>query len=95
MKRILDIKDLKQGQEMFEDRRDGYVDFYKFLMIHPEDDDYVLLMNSCKRVDRFYKTKIYERFYTDCSDIDLIMIRRNHALKELEECDKKLAEMEE
>lgn len=93
MKPILDIKDLKQGQKMIEVCGDGRVNFYTFMMIHSENDKYVFLMNMCKTADRFYKDDIYKRFYTDYSDHDLIMIKRNHALKMLEECDKALAEL--
>lgn len=95
MKPILDIKDLKLGQPMIEVRGDGNVNFYTFLMIHPEHDKYVFLMNMAKRADRFYWDDIFKRFYTDYSDHDLIMIKRNHALKVLEECDKALAELGE
>ncbi len=95
MKPILDIKDLKPGQKMIEVRGDGNVNFYTFLMIHPVNDRYVFLMNMCKTADRFYKDDIYKRFYTDYSERDPIMIKRNHALKVLEECDKELAELGE
>lgn len=95
MKPILDIKDLKQGQKMIEIRGDGHVNFYTFLMIHPENDNYVFLMNLTKTADRFYKEDIYKRFYTDYSDRDLINIKRNHALKVLRECDRALVELAE
>ena len=95
MKPILDIKDLKPGQKMIEVRGDGNVNVYTFLMIHPTNDKYVFLMNMCKTADRFYKEDIYKSFYTDYSNHDLIMIKRNHALKMLEECDKALIELGE
>ena len=95
MKPILDIKDLKPGQKMIEVRGDGNVNFYTFLMIHPENDRYVFLMNMYKTADRFYNEDIYKRFFTDYLDHDLIMIKRNHALKILDECDKALAELGE
>lgn len=95
MKPILRLTDLQPGQEMIEVRGDGNVNFYTFLMIHPTNDRYVFLMNMCKTADRFYKDDICKRFYTDYSDHDLIMIKRNHALKMLKECDKELAELGE
>lgn len=91
MKPIVSLQDLKPGQKMIRKCGDGRVEFYTFLMIHPEHSRYVFLMNVIKRADRFYDEDIYKYFYTDYSDLDLINIKRDHALKQLEECDRALA----
>ena len=48
MKRIIDIKELKQGDQIV--RFDGEkTDYFEFLMIHPNNEHYVLLIESCSQ----------------------------------------------
>lgn len=94
MKNITDIKQLAQGQELIR-VLNGEVFFYEFLMIHPHNSAYIFCINFCKRAERFYKSEVYEQFFTNYTDRDLINIRRDHALKTLKECDMALKELGE
>lgn len=64
------------------------VNRYKFLCVHPRNDNYVILMNFCERPVRFYYQDLINRFFTDYSDEDVILYKigyRRNEIKELEE----------
>lgn len=42
----------------------GEVNHYKFLCVHPRNDNYVILMNFCERPVRFYYQDLINRFFT-------------------------------
>lgn len=92
MKAITDITKLVQGQELIR-VLNGEVHYYTFLMIHPHNPEYIFCMNFLKEAERFYKSEVYKRFFTDYTDRDLINVRRDHALKTLKECDMALKEL--
>lgn len=71
----------------------GKVNRYKFLCVHPRNDNYVILMNFCELPVRFYYQNLIDRFFTDYSDEDIILYKigyRRNEIKELEEKLKKL-----
>ena len=76
----------------------GEVNYYKFLCVHPRNDNYVILMNFCERPVRFYYQDLIDRFFTDYSDEDIILYKigyRRNEIKELEEKLKKLKNLQQ
>lgn len=59
---------------------------------HPRNKNYVILLNHCEEPERFYVKSIIDRFYTDCTTRDIIIHRRDYALKKLEEYEQALSE---
>lgn len=54
MKRITDIKELKRGDKIVRIDSDG-CGFYEFLMIHPHNDQYVLMIEEMSQnAPKFY-----------------------------------------
>lgn len=75
----------------------GEVNHYKFLCVHPRNNNYVILMNFCEMPVRFYYQDIIDRFFTDYSDEDIILYKiehRRNEIKKLEEILKKLKNLQ-
>lgn len=93
MKQILlyeDIKNLKIGEPLYELVR-GEVRYYRFLCFHPRNENYVILLNHCEEPVRVYKDSIYDRFFLECSQRDIITYRRDYFTKQAEECEMALS----
>ena len=93
MKPIRDIKDienLKTDEKMIEFCLNGNVNYYRFLCFHPRNKNYVILLNHCEEPERFYVKSIIDRCYTDYTTRDIIIYRRDFALKKLEKYEQAL-----
>ena len=86
MKQVTDFKDLKQGDKLVRLTR-GKVKFYEFLMVHPHNDEYVLLLNQCQTVDRLFIPDCIGEIYIDGGEQDKMEwyeYKRDYHLKEAE-----------
>ena len=81
MRRITDIKELKEGTKIVR-VYNGRIDYFSFLMVHPCNEKYVLLMDDLtKDATKFYIPNLLDKhgyFYIDYS-------RRELLEKEIEE----------
>ncbi len=84
------IKGLKVDERLIECFQ-GNVHYYKFLCIHPHNDQYVILLNSCEEPIRFYYQTIIDFFYRDYNQRDVINYRKDYALKKVKDLEQKLA----
>lgn len=90
MKPIRDIKDienLKTNKKLVELCLNGKVNYYRFLCIHPRNENYVILLNHCEEPEMFYVKSIIDRFYTDYTTRDIITYRRDYALRRVKSCE--------
>ncbi len=82
MKRIKNIKELPFGTEIVR-LNGGNVDYYEFLMVHPHNDSYVLLLESLSQeAKKFYIPRVdnSDEWQTDYTDIELLEYQRNYHL---------------
>lgn len=93
IKNIEDIENLREDEKLIE-CLNGEVNYYRFLCFHPRNDEYVILLNHCEQPVRFYIKSIIDRFYTDYTTRDIIIYRRDFALKKLEEYEQALSEFD-
>lgn len=96
MKRIRneeEVRGLKPNQSLVRLSR-GNVEYYYFLCVHPHNDKYVILMNSCEEPERFYHTQIIDYFATDYTDKDIISYRKEYYTRKLKELEQALSELE-
>lgn len=71
----------------------GEVNHYKFLCVHPRNNNYVILMNFCERPVRFYYQDLINRFFIDYSDEDIILYKIGYRRNEIEELEEKLKKL--
>lgn len=79
-----EVRNLKPEQRLIKLSK-GKVEYYYFLCVHPHNDNYVILMNSCEEPERFYYTKIIDYFATDYTDKDIISYRKEYYTRKLKE----------
>lgn len=76
MKPILnteDIRKLKTDERLIECSC-GKVNYYRFLCFHPRNTNYVILLNHCEEPERFFIQNLIDRFYTNYTSRDIILI---------------------
>lgn len=93
IRNIEDIENLREDEKLIE-CLNGEVNYYRFLCLHPRNDEYVILLNHCEEPKRFYVKSIIDRFYTDYTTRDIIIYRRDFALKKLEKYEQALSEFD-
>lgn len=86
------IKNLKTDDRLIECYR-GDVNYYRFLCIHPHNENYVILMNFCEIPVRFYYQDLINRFFTDYTERDIFNYRKDYYLKTVKEIDQALSEL--
>ncbi len=83
MKRIKNVKELKIGTKMV-NIYDGKEDYYEFLMVHPHNDKYVLLLDDLtQNAKKFYIPNIEMSAYwqIDYTRKDLLNYLYNYYLE--------------
>lgn len=87
MKRIVNREQLKPGTIITKVSRDIFTD-YRVLMIHPYNDDYILLLNCwTQRPEREYIPSILDKeWYEDVSKEDRFLLEKEYH----EECLRRL-----
>ena len=94
MKPIKDINQLRTGQKLIR-ISNGEVKYYEFLITHPYNPEYIFCINFCEKAERFHKTEVYNLFFTDYTERDILNMVKEHALKTIRECDIALKEIED
>ena len=92
MEPIKNINQLKTGQKLIK-ISNGEVKYYEFLMIHPHNPEYIFCINLREEAEKFYKTEVYSRFFTNYTESEIFNIIREYALKTIKECDIALKEL--
>lgn len=90
---IEDINNLKIDEKLIE-CISGKVIYYRFLCFHPRNSNYVILLNSCEEPVRFYYKNLIDRFFTDYTQRDIIIYRKDYAFKEIKEFEQALSELD-
>ena len=90
-----DLLALKQGDKMVCIQGRMRPEFYKFLMIHPENENYILALNMNKDAEKIYIPRLYEHYYINYTDRDLLDVKLHRVLTELEEVKRAIRELEE
>lgn len=90
-----DLLALKQGDKMVCIAGKMKPEFYRFLMIHPENEKYILALNMNKDAEKVYIPRLYESFYINYTDRDLLDVRLHRALTELDDVKRAIRELEE
>ena len=96
MKPILtteDINKLKIDERLIE-CTSGRVNYYRFLCFHPRNSNYVILLNCCEEPVRFYCKNLIDRFFTDYTQRDIIIYRKDYAFKKKKEFEQALSELD-
>lgn len=96
MKRIRnaeEVRGLKPNQRLIK-LSSGKVEYYYFLCVHPHNDKYVILVNSCEEPERFYHTNIIDNFATDYTEKDIISYRTEYHTRKLKELEQAMSELE-
>nr|DAG12399.1 MAG TPA: hypothetical protein [Caudoviricetes sp.] len=96
MKPILtteDINKLKIDERLIE-CTSGRVNYYRFLCFHPRNSNYVILLNCCEEPVRFYCKNLIDRFFTDYTQRDIIIYRKDYAFKKIKEFEQALSELD-
>lgn len=95
MRKINDIDTLKQGEPIvFISGED--VRFYEFLMKHPNNEGYVLFLNTLtQNADKFYIHSVLEnpRWLIECSAYDICVLQYKYHERELEILAQRLSEL--
>lgn len=86
---------LKQGDKMVRIQVRTSPVFFKFLMIHPENEDYILALNMNKDAEKIYIPNLYEYFYINYTDRDLLDVKLQRVLSELDDVKRAIKELEE
>lgn len=83
MKRITNISELKPDDDLVQITSDGDVKFWRFFMIHPKNEHYVLLWNtSTMNAEKFYIDNIISfPWYTGCCQRDINTLLAEHHRK--------------
>lgn len=89
MERITNINDLMPGQKLTSINGDK-VTCYEFLMIHPHNPEYILCLNHTQDGVKIYSETVYEKFFTDCSQEEILEKIREYHLEEAEWCSQKI-----
>ena len=95
MKRIRnaeEVRGLKPNQRLIK-LSSGKVEYYYILCVHPHNDKYVILMNSCEEPKRFYYTNIIDNFATDYTEKDIISYRKEYYTRKLKELEQAISEL--
>lgn len=88
-----DIENLKTGDKLVE-IVNGVVTYYKFLCIHPTNNNYVILLDACEKPVRFYFQRLIDRFYTDATQIDIAYFRKKYFQEELDCVEREIFRLE-
>ena len=96
MKSITDIKELTKGTKIVY-LEDGFVYYYEFLMVHPHNDEYVLLLDEVtQNAPKFYIPNIincpsWQIYFTRK---DILNYKREHYTRMLRINDKRINDLE-
>lgn len=65
---------------------------YKFLSFHPNNDNYMILLDMCEQPVRFYIDSDYvqNNFFIDCTRKDILEYRKEYYKKKLKEVETEL-----
>lgn len=97
MKSITDIKELTQGTKIVNLNYYGDVDYYKFLMVHPYNDEYVLLLDEVtQNAPKFYIPNIINcpSWQIDFTRKDILNYKREYYTRMLRLNDKRINDLE-
>lgn len=97
MKNIKDInlKNLKTGEKIYR-LSQGNIEYYTFLTIHPENERYIILLDSCKIPKRFFINPYDDSlidFYIDCTEKDLLEYKKIYYQEKLSEIELELEKL--
>lgn len=85
MKKITNVKDLKQGQKIIKVAPNFEISYFEFLMIHPHNENYILALNMMQDAEKIYIPYLYESYYTDYSHEDINYLKFQGAMWKVEE----------
>ena len=83
MKQITNLKELKKGTQIVQ-FIDGRAEYFDFLMVHPRNNDYVLLLNiTTQDAISFYMPRIVcnESWQIECTSIDVLQYQYNYHME--------------
>lgn len=95
MKKITNVKDLKQGQEIIKVTSNFEISYFKFLMIHPHNENYILALNMLADAEKIYIPYLYESYYTDYSHEDINYLKFQRVMHEVEKIEPLIQEHSE
>lgn len=72
----------------------GNVEYYSFLCFHPENRNYVILLDHCKQPVRFIVDELISYFFTDCSTKDILNYQREYFRDKLNQVERRLLELD-
>lgn len=88
MKRITSINDLKQGTKIVHVEDNKNIKYYEFLMVHPHNENYVLLLESLSQnAYKFYIPNIIgddSHFYIEYTEKEVLELRKKYLLNEMD-----------
>ena len=94
MKKITRINDLKQGTKIASVYDNEIIKYYEFLMVHPHNESYVLLLESLSQnAYKFYIPNIIgddSHFYIEYTTKELYELKKKCLLDEINRIDKML-----
>ena len=93
MVKVTNIDELNIEEDLIYVPYRGEPIFYKFLMVHPRHKGYALLLTNTGDVKRMDRKEISEHIYKDYDTLDLLIIKKDNAIRALKEVEEALLEL--